>query len=119
MPQCKINVCRACKLGLECRNGACDQTCCGVCAQACCTLQPAFPDLPDEHSETVETVMGCMGSNPFVVCAQACCTLQPAFPDLPDEHSETIEANIVNQNFTFVARHMFSRSFGVVRTRIQ
>ena len=52
------------------------------------------------------------------MCAQACCTLQPAFPDLPDEHSETIEANIVNQNFTFVARHMFSRSFGVVRTRV-
>ena len=52
------------------------------------------------------------------MCEQACCTLQPAFPDLPDEHSETIEANIVNQNFTFVARHMFSRSFGVVRTRV-
>ena len=63
----------------------------------------------------------CDASSPVVnlnpaMCAQACCTLQPAFPDLPDEHSETIEANIVNQNFTFVARHMFSRSYGVVCT---
>lgn len=54
------------------------------------------------------------GDQTLLMCAQACCTLQPAFPDLPDEHSETIEANIVNQNYTFVARHMFSRSLGAV-----
>ncbi|KAK9846326.1 hypothetical protein WJX81_001544 [Elliptochloris bilobata] len=45
----------------------------------------------------------------------ACCTLTPAFPDLPDEHSETIEANIVNQNYTFVAHHTFSRYYGAER----
>ncbi len=48
---------------------------------------------------------------------QACCTLLPAFPDLPEERSATIEANIVNQNFTFVARYMASQRFAGVRGR--
>ena len=46
--------------------------------------------------------------------AQVCCDLVPAFPDLPDERSATIEANIVNQNYTFVARHYFSQRLGAV-----
>lgn len=42
----------------------------------------------------------------------------PAFPDLPDERSATIEANIVNQNYTFVARHYFSQRLGAVRLAV-
>jgi len=49
---------------------------------------------------------------------QACCTLLPAFPDFPEERSATIEANIVNQNFTFVARYMASQRFAGVRGRL-